>query len=40
LMNPDGSMAKGEEIAAYAKQHDLVMLTIDELANYRLQQAA
>ncbi len=40
LMNPDGSMSKGEDIVAYAKQHDLVMLTIDELANYRLQQAA
>ncbi|HTD03900.1 3,4-dihydroxy-2-butanone-4-phosphate synthase [Undibacterium sp.] len=40
LMNPDGSMAKGDEIIAYAKKHDLVMLTIDELANYRLQQAA
>ncbi|WP_394780334.1 3,4-dihydroxy-2-butanone-4-phosphate synthase [Undibacterium sp.] len=40
LMNPDGSMSKGEDIVAYAKKHDLVMLTIDELASYRLQQAA
>ncbi|MES2071600.1 MAG: 3,4-dihydroxy-2-butanone-4-phosphate synthase [Pseudomonadota bacterium] len=40
LMNPDGSMSKGEDIVAYAKKHDLVMLTIDELATYRLQQAA
>ncbi|MES2104004.1 MAG: 3,4-dihydroxy-2-butanone-4-phosphate synthase [Pseudomonadota bacterium] len=40
LMNPDGSMSKGEDIVAYAKKHGLVMLTIDELANYRLQQAA
>lgn len=40
LMNPDGSMAKGEQIVEYAAKHGLVMLTIDELANYRLQQAA
>lgn len=39
LMNPDGSMAKGEEIRNYALSHDLVMLSIDELANYRLLQA-
>lgn len=38
LMNPDGSMARGEEIAHYALSHDLVILTIAELANYRLQQ--
>lgn len=37
LMNPDGSMAKGEEIVNYALNHDLVILSIDELANYRLQ---
>jgi 3,4-dihydroxy 2-butanone 4-phosphate synthase len=37
LMNPDGSMARGEEITHYALTHDLVILTIDELANYRLQ---
>ncbi|WP_188565760.1 3,4-dihydroxy-2-butanone-4-phosphate synthase [Undibacterium terreum] len=40
LTNPDGSMSKGDDIVAYAKKHDLVMLTIDELATYRLQQAA
>ncbi|MFZ6749873.1 3,4-dihydroxy-2-butanone-4-phosphate synthase [Undibacterium sp. Ren11W] len=38
LMNPDGSMAKGEEIAHYALSHDLVILTIAELADYRLRQ--
>ncbi|AZP11087.1 3,4-dihydroxy-2-butanone-4-phosphate synthase [Undibacterium parvum] len=38
LMNPDGSMARGEEIAHYALSHDLVILTIDELANYRSKQ--
>lgn len=39
LMNPDGSMAKGEQIVQYALTHDLVLLTIAELANYRLQLA-
>lgn len=34
LMNPDGSMAKGEQIAVYAATHDLVQLTIDELARH------
>lgn len=38
LMNPDGSMARGHDIAEYAITHDLVILSIDELANYRLQQ--
>ncbi|MBA1189836.1 3,4-dihydroxy-2-butanone-4-phosphate synthase [Pseudomonas entomophila] len=36
LMNPDGSMARGEQVAAYARQHDLPVLTIEELARYRL----
>lgn len=39
LMNPDGSMAKGEQISEYALTHDLVLLSIDELAQYRRQQA-
>lgn len=34
LMNPDGSMAVGDQVAAYAYSHDLVMLTIDELAQH------
>ncbi|WP_329605217.1 3,4-dihydroxy-2-butanone-4-phosphate synthase [Undibacterium hunanense] len=37
LMNPDGSMAKGEQIIEYAVTHDMVVLTIDELARYREQ---
>lgn len=32
LMNPDGSMSKGEQIELYAASHDLVQLTIAELA--------
>ena len=35
LMNPDGSMARGEDVAVYARQYGLPMLTIDELARYR-----
>lgn len=35
LMNPDGSMAKGGQILEYAVAHDIVILTIDELASYR-----
>ncbi|NIA00729.1 3,4-dihydroxy-2-butanone-4-phosphate synthase [Massilia sp. CCM 8734] len=34
LMNADGSMAKGAQIELYAASHDLVQLTIDELAVY------
>ncbi|MBI3285234.1 MAG: 3,4-dihydroxy-2-butanone-4-phosphate synthase [Burkholderiales bacterium] len=39
LMNEDGSMAKGKQIAEYAVSHDLVILAIAELVNHRLQQA-
>ncbi|MFZ6730659.1 3,4-dihydroxy-2-butanone-4-phosphate synthase [Undibacterium sp. Ji42W] len=35
LMNTDGSMAKGAQIIEYAVTHDIVILTIDELASYR-----
>lgn len=35
LMNDDGSMAKGEQILQYALSHDLVILTVDELARHR-----
>ncbi len=35
LMNPDGTMARGRDIERYMAQHDLVALTIDELARYR-----
>ncbi|GGY12994.1 3,4-dihydroxy-2-butanone 4-phosphate synthase [Paludibacterium paludis] len=35
LMNPDGTMARGRDIERYMVEHDLVALTIDELARYR-----
>lgn len=34
LMNQDGTMARGDDIDRYARQHDLVVLTIEELAGY------
>lgn len=34
LMNPDGSMMRGEELDAYAAQHDLPQLTVAELIQY------
>ena len=36
LMNPDGSMSRGEQILEYALVHDIVILSIAELADYRL----
>nr|WP_236844512.1 3,4-dihydroxy-2-butanone-4-phosphate synthase [Bordetella sp. 15P40C-2] len=39
LMNPDGTMTRGDAIARYAAEHGLVALTIAELADYRRQQA-
>ncbi|MGW7771814.1 3,4-dihydroxy-2-butanone-4-phosphate synthase, partial [Pseudomonas machongensis] len=35
LMNPDGSMARGEQVAVYARQYNLPVVTIEELARYR-----
>ncbi|CAM3696462.1 3,4-dihydroxy-2-butanone 4-phosphate synthase [Pseudomonas reidholzensis] len=35
LMNPDGSMARGEQVALYARENNMPMLTIEELAQYR-----
>ncbi|WP_338069144.1 3,4-dihydroxy-2-butanone-4-phosphate synthase [Pararobbsia silviterrae] len=35
LMNPDGSMARGEQVLRYAREHALPCLTIAELVAYR-----
>lgn len=35
IMNQDGTMARVKELMEIAKQHDLVILTIDELIDYR-----
>ncbi len=36
ITNPDGSMAKGDDIEQFARKHDLVVLSIAELIDYRL----
>lgn len=40
ITNPDGTMAKGDQIAAFAEQRDMVVLSIVELIDYRRQQEA
>lgn len=40
IMNPDGSMARDQDLVEFAKQHDLTILAIDELIEYRLQHEA
>ncbi|WP_180117817.1 3,4-dihydroxy-2-butanone-4-phosphate synthase [Acinetobacter sp. YH12096] len=37
LTNPDGTMANGVQVLAYAQTHHLTVLTIDEIVQYRLQ---
>jgi 3,4-dihydroxy 2-butanone 4-phosphate synthase len=37
LMNPDGSMARGPEVQAYAARHGLPVLAIDDLVAWRRQ---
>lgn len=39
LMNPDGTMTRGADIERFAELHNLPILTIDELATYRRDQA-
>lgn len=36
LTNPDGSMAKGEQISRFAESHGMVTLSIEELIQHRL----
>lgn len=36
LMNPDGSMARGEEVAAFAQRHGLLCTTVEAVREYRL----
>ncbi len=35
LVNDDGTMARGASLEAFAKEHDLVMVSIDDLVAYR-----
>lgn len=36
LTNPDGSMASGIQVLAYAQTHGLTVISIEELVQYRL----
>ena len=40
LMNPDGSMMRGDELVAFSRNHGYPMLTIDELVSYRREREA
>ncbi len=40
LMNPDGSMARGAEVASFARRHGLVCTTVEAIREWRLRQAA
>jgi 3,4-dihydroxy 2-butanone 4-phosphate synthase/GTP cyclohydrolase II len=35
ILNPDGSMARGEQLVAFAKTHNLALTTIAEIREYR-----
>lgn len=35
VMNPDGTMATGNELNEFAKKHDITMLSIEEIIHYR-----
>lgn len=35
LMNPDGSMARGEQVAAFAQQHGLLCTTVEAVRDWR-----
>jgi len=38
LMNPDGSMARGTQVADFARRHDLLCTTVDALVEFRRRQ--
>lgn len=38
LTNPDGTMARLPEIVAFAERHDMPVMTVEDLAAYRLSQ--
>ncbi len=37
ILNPDGSMARGDQLEAFSKQHDFAMVSIADLIEYRKQ---
>jgi len=40
LMNADGSMARGAQVSAYARQFDLELISVDDLVQVRMVMAA
>ena len=36
ILNPDGSMARGAELYAFAKKHDLLITSVEEVLRYRI----
>ena len=34
VMNPDGTMARGLELQAFCRRHELPIVTVDELATH------
>lgn len=36
IMNADGSMAVGQQLIEFSRRHELMILTIDDITNYRL----
>jgi len=40
LMNPDGTMARGQDIDRFAEEYELPVITIDELMRWRRQEVA
>lgn len=38
LTNDDGTMARAPEVVTFAKQHDMPVLTIEDLVAYRLRE--
>ena len=37
VVNDDGTMARVPDLIKFCRQHNLVMVTVDELARYRLE---
>lgn len=37
IMNPDGTMTRGQQLEEFSKQHNLFILSIDDIIAYRLQ---
>jgi 3,4-dihydroxy-2-butanone 4-phosphate synthase/GTP cyclohydrolase II len=37
IVNDDGTMARVPDLIGFCKKHDLIMITVDELARYRLE---